>query len=298
MGLPGMGVLKRFLRFCLTVAAGGVILLLALGYTGAFHPAGDSFAVFRPQIASAAAILSLGIWALGRRRLAGVMAILAGVAGLPIMLASTMTPPAGQGITLYQKNMLFINDDLAALQADIRTANPAVLTLQEVSDRNRPLLDALADILPYQMQCPFKAVGGTAIATHLPPTTAAQICEPGLSAMQVTGPDGPLWIVSIHLHWPWPFAQAAQVDALIPLLERLDGPMVIAGDFNMVPWSHTLHRFTAASRTVEAGPAQGTWPGFGPLAPLPIDHVMGPKGGSITLRPLAGSDHHGLLADL
>jgi hypothetical protein len=26
--------------------------------------------------------------------------------------------------------------------------------------------------------------------------------------------------------------------------------------------------------------------------------VMEPAGGTITLRPLAGSDHHGLLADL
>jgi endonuclease/exonuclease/phosphatase (EEP) superfamily protein YafD len=65
-----------------------------------------------------------------------------------------------------------------------------------------------------------------------------------------------------------------------------------------VPWSHTLHRFTAASRTRLTGPLHGTWPGFGPLAVLPIDHVMGPQGGTVTLRPLAGSDHHGLLADL
>jgi endonuclease/exonuclease/phosphatase (EEP) superfamily protein YafD len=290
--------LRQFLRFGLALAGGLLVALLAVGYTGAFHPAGDSFAVFRPQIVSAAAIVSLGIFAVGRRWHATAMAGVAGVAGLPIILAYAMAAQAGQGVILYQKNMLSMNDDLAALQVDIRAADPTILTLQEVSVDNRAMMAAVADILPHQMECPFKAVGGTAIATSLPPTSAARICEPGLSAMQVTGPDGPFWIVSIHLHWPWPFGQAAQVDALIPVLAALDGPVIMAGDFNMVPWSHTLDRFAGASRTVKAGPVLGTWPGFGPLAPLPIDHVLAPDGGSITRRPLAGSDHHGLLARL
>jgi endonuclease/exonuclease/phosphatase (EEP) superfamily protein YafD len=284
------------MRVSVALAAGILILLLAAGYAGALHSAADSFAVFRPQIVVALTLVALVALCVGARRPAALGAVLAGIGGLPIIIAYAWSPEAGQGLYLYQKNMLFINDDLPGLQADIRAANPAILTLQEVSDRNRPMLASLADILPHQIHCPFKAVGGTAIATNLPPTPAAQICEPGLSAMQVTGPDGSLWIVSIHLHWPWPFGQKAQVDALIPVLERLDGPVVIAGDFNMVPWSHTLHRFTAASRTRLTGPLRGTWPGFGPLATLPIDHVMAPDGGTITLRPLAGSDHHGLLA--
>jgi endonuclease/exonuclease/phosphatase (EEP) superfamily protein YafD len=287
-----------FLRGALAVAMGVLILLLAMGHIGALHPAGDSFAVFRPQVAAALALTVPVALAFRARRRAALGAAMAGIAGLPLLLAGLMVPEAGQWLRLYQKNVLYINDDLASLQADIRAASPAILTLQEVSDANHPLLVAVRDILPHQMHCPFKAVGGTAIATRLPPTPAARICEPGLSAMQVSGPDGPLWIVSIHLNWPWPFSQAAQVDAVIPVLERLEGPVVMAGDFNMVPWSHTLHRFTTASRTRLTGPLRGTWPGFGPLAVLPIDHVMGPEGGMVTLRPLAGSDHHGLLADL
>lgn len=293
-----MAVLLKVLRVIVAVAVGTLILLLAAGYAGALHPAGDSFAVFRPQIAAALAALAVMARAAGVRRWSVAGAVVAAVAGVPLVLAYLWPPQAGEGLLLYQKNMLFINDDLAALQADIRAANPAVLTLQEVSEGNQLLLTAVADILPHQMHCPFKAVGGTAIATNLPPTSARQICEPGLSAMQVTGPDGPLWIVSIHLHWPWPFAQSAQVDTLIPVLEGLDSPVVMAGDFNMVPWSQTLHRFTAATCTTHAGPVRGTWPGFGPLATLPIDHVMGPQGGTMTLRALSGSDHHGLLADL
>ncbi len=286
-----------FLRVAVSLAASTLMLLIAAGYTGALHPAGDSFAVFRLQIAAALAVLAAVALALGARRWSAVGAVVAAIAGVPVMLAYLWPPEARQGLLLYQKNMLFINDDLAALQADIRAANPAILTLQEVSDSNQPLLTTVADILPHQMHCPFKAVGGTAIATNLPPTSALQICEPGLSAMQVTGPDGPFWIVSLHLHWPWPFGQAAQVDTLIPVLENLEGPVIIAGDFNMVPWSYTLQRFSDATRSHLTGPTLGTYAGFAPML-LPIDHVLSPQGGTITLRPLAGSDHHGLLADL
>jgi endonuclease/exonuclease/phosphatase (EEP) superfamily protein YafD len=289
--------LKRLLRVCLAIAIALLFALLAAGYLGAFHPAGDSFAVFRPQIANAAAIVAIAAFSLGQGWPAAALAVAAGIGGLPIALAATQSPEVGQGIRLYQKNMLFMNDDLAALQSDIRAANPAILTLQEVSGQNRHLLAVMTDILPHQMRCPFAAVGGTAIATSLPPTPAAQICAPGLAAMQVIGPDGPLWIVSVHLHWPWPFRQATQVDALIPVLEGLAEPMVIAGDFNMVPWSHTLGRWTKATHTQIAAPILGTYAGFAPIM-LPIDHVLGPAGTTVTQRPLAGADHHGLLAIL
>ncbi len=169
--------MKTFvLRLC-QLALIGLLLLLALGYSGALHPAGDSFAVFRPQIAIATGLAAVAVFGLGARAWAAVALACAILAGLPILLTSAATDTPGGSILLYQKNMLFINRDLAALQADIRDADPAVLTLQEVSDRNRSMLTALQDILPHQMVCPFRAEGGTAIATKLPPTEAPPICE-------------------------------------------------------------------------------------------------------------------------
>jgi endonuclease/exonuclease/phosphatase (EEP) superfamily protein YafD len=280
-----------------TLSALCLALLLAAGYAGALHPAADSLAVFRPQIAALAALMATLALILGARKAPVICLLMAGVAGLPILMASVAQPTPAQGLLLYQKNMLFINADLPALQADIRAANPAILTLQEVLVENRPFLTSLADILPHQLHCPWRGVGGPAIATSLPPTAAPQICERGLAAMQVTGPTGPLWIVSIHLHWPWPYNQAPQVDQLIPILVALDGPIIAGGDFNMVPWSHTLHRFTAATGTQIAGPLHGTYAGFAPIL-LPIDHVLGPRGTTVTRRPLSGADHYGLLADI
>lgn len=282
--------------------AAALTLLSALpvlgGYLGGLHPMGDSLAVFRAQGAVLLALLSLFALVLRAATAGRLGLLLAAVAGLPLLWAYWGPEPAGAGLRLYQKNMLFRNGDLAGLEADIRAASPDVLTLQEVSEPNRALLQAVADVLPHQLGCPFAAVGGPAVATRLTPVPGRGVCGPGLAAMQVQGPGGPLWLVSVHLHWPWPQGQAAQVADLLPLLRAMDGPVLMAGDFNMVGWSHALATLRAATRTVESGPAQDTYTGFAPWLVLPIDHVMSPGGGRLELRPGLGSDHLGLLADL
>ncbi len=288
--------MKSLVSGLLAGAAWTLILLIGFGYLGVLHPAADSVAVFRPQLANLAALVATMTFALAARKTGVACLVVASLAGAPIAVSAFSRPIPAQGLLLYQKNMLFRNADLPALQADIRSANPAVLTLQEVLAENRPFLTSLADILPHQLHCPWRGVGGPAIATRLTPTDAPPICERGLAAMQVTGPDGPLWILSIHLHWPWPFNQAPQVDSLIPVLAALNGQIIAGGDFNMVPWSYTMRRFTATTATRIAGPLHGTYAGFAPVL-LPIDHVLGPDGTIIiTRRPLAGADHYGLLA--
>ncbi len=268
------------------------------GYLGALHPLGDSLAVFRLQGAGLLGLLSALALALGARAAGRLGMVLALVAGVPLGWAYGETPAPGQGLRLYQKNLLFRNDALPALAADIRLAAPDVLTLQELSVPNLALLDDLSAELPHQLRCDFASVGGTAVATRLTPVAGAEVCAPGLAALQVQGPQGPLWLVSIHLHWPWPYGQAAQVRDLLPILEGLQGPVVMAGDFNMVRWSVAVGRMAAAARVRAAGPVLGSYLGFAPWLTLPIDHVLAPGGGSAETRPALGSDHLGLLADL
>jgi endonuclease/exonuclease/phosphatase (EEP) superfamily protein YafD len=118
--------------------------------------------------------------------------------------------------------------------------------------------------------------------------------------VMVTDSQGqvPVWIVSVHLHWPWPYGQQDHVAELLPVLAGLEGPAVVAGDFNMVRWAHSVRQIAAAARVVPAGPSNGTFLGFAPLLHLPIDHAFSPAGGRLDLRPALGSDHLGLLARL
>lgn len=268
------------------------------GYLGVLHPLGDSLAVFRLQGAGLLGLLSALALALGARAVGRLGMVLALVAGVPLAWAYGEAPAPGQALRLYQKNLLFRNVALPALAADIRLAAPDVLTLQELSAPNLALLDDLRADLPHQLRCDFASVGGTAVATRLTPLPGAEVCAPGLAALQVQGPQGPLWLVSTHLHWPWPYGQAAQLRDLLPILEGLQGPVVMAGDFNMVRWSAAVGQMAAAARVRPAGPVLGSYLGFAPWLTLPIDHVLAPGGGSAETRPALGSDHLGLLADL
>ena len=286
----------RVLQFGVGAALAVVMLCLAAGYLGRLHPAGDSFAVFRPQGALALVLLA-GLAAMVALPGTAVFALLVAAAtGGPILASERWATPPEAGLQLYQKNMLYKNDDLAGLEADIRAADPDVVTLQEVSHGNRELMGRLADILPHQVFCRFERVGAVAVLTRLPPVPGREVCGHGMAAIEVEGPEGRVWLASVHLNWPWPYAQPAHLSRVLPVIEALDGPVVIAGDFNMVRWSTALARVRAASGTQVVGPVLGSYVGFAPWALLPIDHVMAPRGGTAAVRPLLGSDHLGLLA--
>jgi endonuclease/exonuclease/phosphatase (EEP) superfamily protein YafD len=277
------------------------ILLVLGGYLGWLHPMGDSLAVGRLLAVAAVLVLAIAASMLGMRFAAFWSILFALLAGAPVFLATLFPGPSGS-LVLYQKNLRFDNAELAALEADIRQTDAVAVTMQEVSVPNRALLTALSDRFPHQNVCTFESVGSVAVATSLPPVPGALVCAPGLAAMQVmvTGSQGqtPVWIVSIHLHWPWPHNQQDQVASLLPVLAGLEGSVVMAGDFNMVRWAHSVRQMAAAARAVPAGPSNYTYQGYRHILRLPIDHAFAPGGGRLELRPELGSDHLGLLARL
>jgi endonuclease/exonuclease/phosphatase (EEP) superfamily protein YafD len=277
------------------------ILLVLGGYLGWLHPLGDSLAVGRIHAVGVVLLLAIAASMLGMRYAAFWSILFALLAGAPVFFATLLPGPSG-GLVLYQKNLRFDNVQLAALAADIRRTDAVALTLQEVSDPNEALLTDLADRFPNQHVCTFESTSAIGVATSLPPVPGAVACAPGLAAMQVMVTDSqgqtPVWIVSIHLQWPWPHSQQEQVAALLPVLAGLEGSVVMAGDFNMVRWAHSVRQVAAAARVDAAGPTNGTFLGFAPVLRLPIDHAFAPGGGRLDLRPALGSDHLGLLARL
>lgn len=286
----------------LSVLGALVVGLVVASYLGAVHGLGDSLAVVRPVWAALAVVLG-GLLVSTRRRRGGLVAIVAGLyAGVPVILSSL---PAGAGgdeaYHVYQKNLSFRLADPAPLIADIAGRAPDFVTLQEVTERTRAVMTGLVDVLPSQHLCPFAAVGGVAVLSRWPMIAGTAHCadDDGLAAMQVATPDGPVWIVSIHLHWPFPYRQSEQLARLMPALAALSGPIVIGGDFNMVPWSFTLHAIARVTGSERAGSVTYSLPMAGGWISLPIDHVLVPRGkGATHARRLAllGSDHHGVLA--
>ena len=282
-------------------AAGALVTLaiavLAAGYLGWLHPLGDSLAVGRAfavmGVLFAAVLASLA----GMQMASFAATLFALICGLQVFLAYFVPGPPGR-VLVYQKNILYRNADLAALEADIRAARPTLVTLQEVSEANLVLLENLRDAYPAQQRCPGGKVGGEAVLSRLAMVAGTGFCAPGLAAMQVIDGDHRFWVVSLHLHWPYPYQQAEHVRMLLPVLARLKGPVITGGDFNMVVWADAVKKLAAVTESEAAGPTFGTYDGLSPWLSLPIDHVLAPTGGRVIAREALGSDHLGLLAQV
>ena len=272
-------------------------MALAGSYLGALHPVGDSLAVFRIWLAGLLLPFALALLVL-RPRLIGlgatVFATLALISATPMRGTAAHVSEFARPQTVYQKNLLFALPNADAILADIAEVSPDHITLQELAQTNRA---QVLDVLPQyyaRHYCPFATVGGVAVLSRYEVIDGSAFCleERGMAGFQVQSPQGPLWVVSVHLHWPYPFGQRAQVEELLPIIEALDGPVLIGGDFNMVPWSWVMRGFERASGSRLPRPISGTIRLFDGWVAPPIDHVILPgRGGITSVRPRLGSDH-------
>ena len=281
----------------LCFALGGLGLIG--GYFGDTHPAGVSLAVFRHYAVAGLLVASFG-FAVWRQSLLLVLSVVLAVHGGFNLRHQLSSPASVAGFSLMQHNLLFSND-ARDLVDYANSKAPDVITLQEVTTLAIPQLAALRPSYPYQVICPFAGIGGVAILSKFRFTTPQEAgCIEGLGVVSVgiDLPAGEVTVVSLHLHWPWPYRQSTQLGRLLPALEGLKGPVFLAGDFNMVPWSHVISQFEAVTNTRVIGGMRFTKSLLAEMVQLPIDHVFTPKGwpASAVVGPRLGSDHNSVIA--
>ncbi len=287
------------MRALVIVATAASAVLVLGSFAGALHPLGDSLAVFRVPLLVAFALLV--IWAPWPRRLRWPLAGLALALMTPHALAPFRAAEIGQAdLTLYQQNMLFNRPDGDAWLAEVARRAPDLLTLQEVSPANLALLERLRADYPHQHHCRFGRFMGQAVLSRAPflPGSAACSAPEGATSVKIEVDGRVIRVISLHLHWPWPHRQAAQLAGLLPGLGGFDGPVLLAGDFNAVAWSHSLAQVERATGAGLIGPDAATFHIPPPGWPVGIDHVLWSGRGEVTVLPKLGSDHHGLWARL
>ncbi len=290
------------IRKLLFLAALISLAALALGFAGRWHPLGDSLAVFRLHNIGLSAIF---LFALPKGKLfIGTLALMffsaASMAGyyLPQKMEAQDT------LRLYQKNVLVNGTDRAALTADILEANPDFITFQELTttephSSNQAFASNLKTAYPYSHNCNQVRNAGVTVFSRRPILETHCIKAGRIVAIKVQTSKGPLWVISMHLYWPYPYRQAKHISQFIPAIQALEGPKIIAGDFNMVPWSHNLNSIERASDTHIARPIVHSFDLHKMGLRLPIDHVLLPKGAKakIERRGKLGSDHYGVLVN-
>ena len=113
-------------------------------------------------------------------------------------------------------------------------------------------------------------------------------------------------LAGVHLARPfYPALQHGDIVGLTHFLQTRSGPLILAGDFNMAPWTWSLKHFTRATGLGRFNTFHPTWPMHWrnvPLLPLvPIDNVFTSDHFAsigISLGPRLGSDHRPVIADI
>lgn len=192
----------------------------------------------------------------------------------------------------------------------IAREKPDVITYQEAGPDWAMWIDILEGTYPHHVECRIDGLNfGTGILSRRPiGESDAQACSAGgrLAMAPIDFGGTIVNVAAYHSALPWPYGQSKSIDAMVPELRKLDGPKIIAGDFNATPWSYTVNRIAKASGTATVPNIGGTWLPIGLPANftawigLPIDHVLvspeieTPVGSS---RPDVGSDHLPLRLD-
>lgn len=305
-------------------ASAGVGMLGALlAQGGRFNPWLDLSSHLAPFWLGAA--LLGGLWAAAAewgvpRRILLLMASI-GVLGsgaliLPELLRPAPLPaPDGYryGLRLIQLNTWGALSDPTPMADWIADEKPDMVTVEDVTE---PLRQAL---VRRGFHYTKGIVAGMAIFSRQRPVRSQiQIPGPAWHVLPVfaratfASPDGgsPFSVLAVHLARPaesdrWP-ARGALADLVVRYpRDRL----IVAGDFNLTPWSFALRDFDHRFGLERRDRAVPTWPAVWPLGRelialppvLPIDHVYAGPGwrtASVSRGPRLGSDHFPLVVDL
>ncbi|CAA6799223.1 MAG: Endonuclease/exonuclease/phosphatase [uncultured Sulfurovum sp.] len=220
-----------------------------------------------------------------------------------------------------QFNLLFSNSKMDKVINYFKESQADVITLQEVTEEHRERLEELTRELysvelqgefpylswkegayPYQAYCEFHSiVGAVAILSKHPFNDEKSVClqGEGLQWSQIFVKKEPVNIVSIHTHWPYPYAQAEQIQYIKPIFKHISSPMIISGDFNAASWSHTVKEIEKHSDTKVIDGLRWTISlkkqvPFIPNFKLAIDHILVSKEfqvKNIFVDKELGSDH-------
>jgi endonuclease/exonuclease/phosphatase (EEP) superfamily protein YafD len=237
-------------------------------------------------------------------------------------LSSEQVLPAngsGPDLRILVANVLQGNRDSGKLLARVREWRPDVVLLAEADPWWTRELDVLEEWYPHTVLHPLTNTYGLNLYSRFPLTNAKVrfLTDPGVPSirarMNVHGrnirfygvhprPPGRMEVPSEGIN------DSGQRDAELILVAKevreTDEPVVVAGDFNDVAWSHTTRLFQRTSRLLDPRVGRGLYNSYHvntPLLRFPLDHLFNSDDfklvGMQRLDPI-GSDHFPILISL
>jgi endonuclease/exonuclease/phosphatase (EEP) superfamily protein YafD len=273
----------------------------------------DLFSHFRWQFLALQLVLAPLLVAARRKGWLAVLAVPAALNAavlLPYCFGSVATATGRGHVKLLAVNVRADNDRFAGLLEAIRREAPDVLLVVEYTPRWDEHLATLRAAYPYRVTIPRHDPFGIALYSRLPVEEAQARRLESTTAIdaRLTGPAGPFRLIGVHLMPPVSAHRAAernrQLAELARLRVRVDEPLIIAGDFNISPFSPYFSDWLARTRMQDSLAGRGprmTWPSFFPVLGIAIDQCVVSRGFTVGARRELGgfgSDHYPVLVEL
>jgi len=224
----------------------------------------------------------------------------------------TATRPAGS-LTIFAWNLLVSNDNYDAIVATIRQSDADVVILAEVNPLHREALRQLESEYPYSHWQTRLNTRGIAMLSRVPHTQFAdhQIGASRMAAvearLQSHGNQAPMSVLGIHAASPNLEGRSAVRDDELKALSAWardletrepDRPLVIAGDYNISPWSPPFRALLDETGLRDSREYFGyfaSWPSDMGIFGIPIDQALVSRTLRVTDRaagfPSRDSDH-------
>ena len=311
---------QAFLRVAQTLAilgTAGVWLCLLAALLGRLAWPFDLFAHFRVQYAALFVLFACALMLLRRFWIAVAAAVGFGVSAVPLLPYVTSEPMSAavaatreETFRLVSFNVWFRNPDMARVAEYIENSQADAIVLLELTPTQAEMLVPLLPTYPnYHID---SSRMGAAVFTRWPVISAKSVplSQGGAVAAQLMldWRGTPVSVLGVHLNWPLGARNSAfrkqELSSLVTLSKAQHGPLLVAGDFNLTPWSEYfsaaleqsgLHDATLGFGLTRSWPAQ-----FAPLG-IRIDHCLLSRhwqARAATVGPSLGSDHLPLVADV
>lgn len=309
-----------FVRITRKLAIAGLFVVwfsLLAGLLGRLAWPLDLFAHFRVQYAALFVLLA-GLLVLLRLywlALAGALGFAISAVALfpyidhdsvPAAVADAREPT----FRLLSFNVWFRNPDMARVAAYMEQTQADAAVLLELTPPQAELLLPLLPSYPYFHIEPSRM--GAAVFSKWPVQSAESVpLAPGGAIavrMTVDWRGTPVNLLGVHLNWPLGPRNSAfrneELRALVDFSKTQREPLIVAGDFNLTPWSEYFSAALEESGLHDAALGFGlahSWPAqFSPVG-IRIDHCWVSaqwRSLSAEVGPSLGSDHLPVLAEL
>jgi endonuclease/exonuclease/phosphatase (EEP) superfamily protein YafD len=306
--------MSKLLRVIVVAGLVASALLTAAGLLAYWRPALDIVNNGLPFLAVGCLAL-LGLALAARNRMLIVAAAILLVLNAALFLTSLpgFAPDAPEGSTRFLRvatfNLWGGNEHTDSIVAFLDKIDADAVVLEEVRTHHKDLLARLDKLYPHRA-----GDYGLVILSKYPILTDGRIDRasqpPWISLiihwvrLDVNGTQFDL--VGVHLARPfYPELQQADIIRLTKFVQSRSGPLILAGDCNMAPWTVKLKTFTQATGLRRYNTFRPTWPmrwrDIRLLPLVPIDNVFASghfTSLGTTTGPYLGSDHRPVIADI